>query len=325
MNERLVENISIEILEKINSSDNILLTTHLKPDGDALSSLCTMIEVMEIKGRKYSAVITSALPDNFSYLPNAEKIKIVTPGQPLGAFDLLIALDCPNLSRTGLENIESCQPYLQTVIIDHHPSTGEKNIDQELRVDTAASTTEVLYYFLHFSKIEINQNIASCILTGISTDTGNFLYPSTSTKTMEIASLMMEYGAKLPRIVDYTWRNKTFSAMKLWGKAMSSLHINPEYNIAYAILTREDLGDSGVDLSELEGVSGFLSNLEGVKAILLLVEEDDDIIKGSWRTSDQNMDVSKFAKIMGGGGHKKAAAFRVKGKIERTQERWKIV
>ena len=166
--------------------------------------------------------------------------------------------------------------------------------------------------------------MATCILTGIITDTGNFLYPSTSEKTVEISSEMMSLGARLPKLIENTWRNKSLAAMKIWGKAMSHLEINEKYNIAFTVLPQKDLTDSNLTADEIDGISNFIGNMHDVKAVMLLTELEEGFIKGSLRSSDPDMDISILAKHLGGGGHAKASGFVVKGKLERIEGRWKI-
>ena len=181
-----------------------------------------------------------------------------------------------------------------------------------------------MYYFLRANKIKITRDLANCVLTGIMTDTGNFLYPSTSPETINIASEMLRLGARLPQIMENTWRNKSIAAMKTWGRAMTNLKINKKYNFAFTILKNADVPDE-VSEEELEGMAGFLSNLHNVNGILLLRELPNGQIKGGLRTAKSEVDVSKLARALGGGGHVKAAGFTVEGKLEETKNGWKII
>ena len=208
--------------------------------------------------------------------------------------------------------------------MDHHPKVADYS-DLEIRDPYGSSTAEVIYDFLQANQIKINKNLANCILTGIITDTGNLLYESTSDKTIQIASEMITRGARFPKIIDSTWRNKSLGAMKIWGEAMKGLVINEKYNIAYSILTREMVENKGASEEELEGLSGFLNNLYGIKALLLLREDDNNRIKGSLRTADPNVDVSALAKYFGGGGHIRASGFSLDGQLVKTESGWKIL
>lgn len=311
--------------ETIKSAQNILLTTHGRPDGDALSSTCAMLEICLNEKKRVTAFCFDTPPETFSFLPHLEKIISDKSKFDFSDFDLIIALDCGHVSRTNLsEEIENRTPDQFMIEIDHHPKIQDY-ADLEIRDPACSSTAEVIYNFIKANKIKINKNLANCILTGIMTDTGNLLYESTSDQTIQIASEMLTRGARFPKIIDNTWRNKSLGAMKVWGEAMSNLEINQKYGIAYSVLTKEMIKGKGASEEELEGLSGFLNNLYGIKALMLLREEDNNKIKGSLRTADPNVDVSALAKHLGGGGHVRASGFVVEGKIEKTKTGWKII
>ncbi|MBU4216393.1 bifunctional oligoribonuclease/PAP phosphatase NrnA [Candidatus Parcubacteria bacterium] len=314
-----------EAYEKIKGARNVLVVTHYRPDGDALSSMGIMIELLESLHKKYHAFCSDAPPFQFNFLPHVEKIKSDRDGINFADFDLFIALDCGSLSRTNLTKEIGHRHKDQIAIeFDHHPKIDSySNI--EVRNAKASSTAEVLYFFLKANKVRFNKNFANCILTGILTDTGNLLYESTSEKTIKITSEMLVYGARYPMILENTWRNKSLLSMRVWGRAMSNLKINSFYNFAYSFLTKDDIKNSGVTEEELEGIPGFLSNLAGVKALVFMREEEGGKIKGSLRTTHPDVDISKLAQVLGGGGHKRASGFVVDGKFEEVDGNWRIV
>lgn len=305
----------------IKKSQNILVVTHDNPDGDAVASACFMAEVLKLADKKFSLYCYSQINEQFNFLPHIEEFKNHYENF---SFDLIIALDCGSVKRTKLDKEIIGRNDNQLLLeIDHHPKT-DNYADLEIRDSATAATTEILYYFVKANKIKINKNMANCILTGILTDTGNFLYPSTSPQTINIASEMLKAGARLPQIMENTWRNKSIASMKAWGKAMFNLQINEEYNLAFTVLLAEDVPPE-VTEEDLDGMSGFLSNLGKVNGLLLLREQKNGEIKGSLRTSKPNIDVSRLAQILGGGGHARAAGFTAAGKIEKTENGWKIV
>ncbi|PJB18057.1 hypothetical protein CO116_00295 [Candidatus Falkowbacteria bacterium CG_4_9_14_3_um_filter_38_19] len=313
--------LAIKAYEKIKQAKNILLVTHEKPDGDALAASCALAEMLELLGKTYSIYCFDEPPYQYNFLPYLEKFQT---SHNLAQADLLIVLDCGNLKRTMIDQEINDQNGSKIIIeFDHHPKI-DNYADYEFRIVEAASTTEVIYYFIKHNKIKINKNLANCLLTGIITDTANFLYPSTSSQTITIASEMLTYGAKLPQIMENTWRNKSLSAMKIWGKAMAGLKINKAYNFAVSVLTKKDLDDNLTE-EDMEGISGFLSNLDNVNGVLLLREQPDGNLKGSLRTYNPQVDVSLLARLLGGGGHAKASGFTVEGKLEKTSTGWKIV
>jgi len=305
----------------IKASNNILVITHEQPDGDALASICLMAEILSLINKKYWLYCYDQVNHQYGFLPHLDELKNSYENFD---FDLIITLDCGSIERTKLDKeILGRQPGQPVMEIDHHPKIKDY-ADLEIRDSATSATTEILYYFLRANKIKINKNMASCILTGILTDTGNFLYPSTSPETVNIASEMLVKGAKLPQIMENTWRNKSIASMKTWGKAMSRLKINSQYNFGFTVLKSEDV-PAKVTEEELEGMSGFLSNLSAVNAVMLLRQMPDGKIKGSLRTSKSNVDVSKLARTLGGGGHAKASGFTIEGEIEETDKGWKII
>lgn len=311
----------IKAYNLIKSSNNILVVTHANPDGDAIASACLMAEVLELINKKYYLYCQGQVGPQYDFLPHQEKFKTSLTNFD---FDLIIALDCGNVGRTKLEKeITHRLPHQLVLEIDHHPKVKDY-ANLEIRDATASATTEILYYFIKANKIKMNKNLANCVLTGIMTDTGNFLYPSTSPQTINIASEMLGAGARLPQIMENTWRNKSLASMKTWGKAMSNLEINQKYNLAFTVLRA---ADTPADVSEddLEGMSGFLSNLDKVNGLLLLRELKDGKIKGSLRTSKPKIDLSRLAQTLGGGGHSRAAGFTIDGKLEKTDKGWKVI
>lgn len=308
----------------IEKAEKIFLVIHEKPDGDAVSSVCAMIDSLEKIGKEYYAYCVSPVPSNLCFLPHSEKINSKMP-KDFSTFDVIIPLDCGSLSRTALVDEISNREKSQKVIeFDHHPRIDSYS-DIEVREVHAASTTEIIYDFFKKNKININKEKATCILTGLSTDTGNFLYPSTSEKTIKVSSEMMLRGARLPNIVENTWRNKSISGMKLWGIAINNLEINKKYNFAITIITENDIRTTGANEEDIEGISGFLSNLEDVKGLLMIREDGNGFLKGSFRTAKECIDVSKIARLIGGGGHSKAAGFRMEGGLVREGGKWIVV
>lgn len=310
---------------KIKKAENILIVTHQRPDGDALASSCSMACLLKKLNIKFTIFCQDDPTSNYSFLPFINKITTRRP--PIESFfeyDLIIILDCGNKQRTGIAEEISIRKSNQFCIeFDHHPKIDDY-ANLEIRLSSAAATTEILYYFFKINNIKITKNIANCILTGILTDTANFIYQSTSDKTAEIASKMLSYGARFPEIIEKTWRNKSLSSMKLWGNSLNNLIINKKYNLAFSILSLNEIKKYGSNEDIFDSLANFLGNLYGVKGVILLREEESGKIKGSLRSSHPSVDMSKLAIFLGGGGHAKAAGFFIDGKLKKEGDKWKI-
>lgn len=311
--------------EKIKEAKKILLVTHDKPDGDALGSVCALAEVLSGADKNYRIFCYNAPPRQFEFLSHIEKITANKDDLDFRAYDLIIVVDCGGINRTKLtEEILGRNNDQFVIEFDHHPKMDDY-ADLEIRLPDSSSTAEVLYDFFKANNIRFNKNLANCLLAGILTDTGNFLYPSTSDKTVKVGAEMLAAGARFPLILENTWRNKNLPGMKFWGKAISNLNINPEYNFAYTVLTYDDIAQSGVADEEFDGIAGFLSNLHGVSGLLVLREDTKGKLKGSLRTAHPDIDISRLAKILGGGGHAKSSGFVLEGHIEKTEAGWKVI
>ena len=329
----------ITAYHKIKIASKILVISHINPDGDALSSTGAFLELLNNLNIPAVGFCAKKNDTTFDYLPHQSKIISHQTDLPaLTSFDLILILDCGSLSRTDLasEILElkklETRPYI--IEFDHHPKMDDYS-DLEIRNPDKAATAEIIYDFFKENKISFNKNLANCILTGILTDTGNFLYPNSSEHNLEIASQMMSCGAQFPKIVNNILRNKNFLVMKLWGMAMNNLRVNKKYNIAYSVITKDDLlelnklgtteeVDHFLHSDVFGDITGFLGNLSDVKAVMLLREEGGKI-KGSLRTSKSEMDISGLAKYLGGGGHPKASGFTLDGSIIKQGDGWEIV
>lgn len=323
---------------KIKSAKRILVIGHTSPDADALASVGAILEIAAGLGAGTYAYAAKKISDAYEFIPNEDLISTEEP-EDLRIFDVIIILDCGSISRTGLEvrlrtliraeqeGRLSQRPYM--IEFDHHLAQ-EAYADLEIRLPDKASTTEIIYHFLKANNLEISRTLANCILIGLLTDTGHFLHANSSREALAISSEMLLRGASLPKIIDHTVNNKSFSALKVWGRALENMKLNPETGLAASALTAAELKELLAPVearaeADLYGdIVSFLSTLGGVRVALLLREEGD-IVKGSLRTNDDEVDVAKIAQNWGGGGHKKAAGFTIPGKLLKTDKGWKVV
>lgn len=317
----------IQAYQRITKAKNILIVSHWHPDPDALSAIGVMIEIAESQGKKYFAYASEKEELTFNFLPHEEKVASKLPEDfSLKNYDLLLVLDCGSPKRTGISQHlqefkdQGLRENIYIIEFDHHPRT-ESFADLEIRIPHLGSTAELLYYFLKENGVKINKNLANLLLAGILTDTGNFLYPVTSDGAIKISSELLEKGAQLPKILQNTSRRQDLLSLKIWGLALRNLRINERYNLGVTVLSQKELMEIiDQDNVELVGhdvfgdVAGALSNLGGVKGVLLLRDTAEGL-KGNWRSSDQSVNMNHLAQIFGGGGHPQASGFLLPGKI----------
>lgn len=312
-------------LEIIKNSSRVLVLTHRDPDGDAVASTCAVSLLLDRLKKSYQLFAPTPPSTNFLFLTNMEKITSDPDDIDFYGYDLIIILDCGSITRTDMAYyIENKQPHQTILEFDHHPREERKYSDLEIRLTQAAATSEVLYYFFYKNGIKINKNLAECILTGILTDTANFMHSSATKNTIDIASHMMNKGAPFTKITKHVWQNKSLNSVKLWSRVLNNLKINPKYNIAFTVLTKKDLDKFRENEDDITAIANNLNNLKGVKAVIFLRQEKENMIKGSLRAVHPDVNVAKLANFLGGGGHVKAAGFSLEGKIKKTRNGWKI-
>ncbi len=305
-------------LELIKSSKKIFLTMHEGPDGDDLGSVLAMRLYLTKLGKEVSVAIKGNVPDNLKFLPGWE---FVEPEIKDLDFDLAIIFGCNKLTRPGFPKLETIKQ--DTINFDHHPDNTEFATVNVVDPSTSA-VAELVYYFLDYAHAEISKDMATCMLTGIFTDTGGFKHANTSSQALEVASNLLKKGARIDKIAVQTMGKKRPSAIKAWAKGLENARFDTEKKMVFSVLTEEDLREIGASDEDLDGFVELLNNMPQAKFALLL-RQDGDVVKGSLRSEpNKKVDVSKIAKSFGGGGHKLASGFKIKGKLTRKGDAWLI-
>lgn len=313
-----------QIYRKLLDARRILIISHYNPDGDALASLSVFSAILHYLNKNFQAYCRTPLTAAHCYLPHLEAVTSLMAPSDFADFDLIISLDCGSVSRTGLAELILSRSKEQFFAeIDHHPPVEDLS-DLAYRPLGISSTAELLYNFCLINHLPINYLIAQGILTGLTTDTGCFIYPATTSATITAAASMLQHGARLPTVINQTMRSQSLAALRLWGLALSRLTINKHLGLAYTVLTYQDWTNYQATESMADDLAGWLVCLAGVRAILLLKQSEPGLIKGSWRTTHDDIDVGQLARLMGGGGHAKAAGFACKGNLSQNNSYWQI-
>ncbi len=317
MNTQLQETYK-EIFAHIDAAEHVMLTMHRKPDGDCAGSSLAVSHYLDQIKKPHTAFCVDELGSSLKFLPGQEKVTSDPEHwHPEKAkFDLLIVFDSGDLRHNGIADyVDKLTHDFKIINIDHH-ATNEGYGHVNLVIDNASSTCEIVHDLLD-SINALNKNIATCLMTGLITDTGNFTNLATTASAINTAAKLQLHGANLKQISERTMQNRKYTTLKLWGRALERLTPN-KAGIAVAMITRDDILECEADSEAVEGVSNFLNSLDqqtDAKAVLVLTELDPGQIKGSLRTTHPLMDVAKIATLLGGGGHKKAAGFSIDGHI----------
>lgn len=254
---------------------------------------------------------------NFIITPNGGHFtkEMITSGEGDFHFEAIVVLDSTDLERIGTpyENNPEIFYDVPVINIDHH--AGNDQFGKINLVDiTATSTSEILVSVLETLTGDpkfISDEIATSLLTGIITDTNSFQNTNTTPKSLTVAAQLVASGGRQQDIIKYIYKTKPLSTLRLWGRALSNLRDERDYQFVWTELYKKDYLEVGASEPESSGViDELLKTASGVDFALLLSEKNGDV-HGSLRATNKNQDVSAIAKIFGGGGHTMAAAFQI--------------
>ncbi|MCX7834041.1 MAG: bifunctional oligoribonuclease/PAP phosphatase NrnA [Ignavibacteria bacterium] len=300
-----------QIINLISKSKNIVLTTHLIPDGDAIGCELAFYHYLKAKGKKVNIINHSTTPDNYKFLDTRKVIKLFRENKEkniklIEKADLIFLLDTNEYDRTkGLsEYITKAQS--KKICIDHHLGNNGKLFDVYLSDTEVPATAILLYKLIKFDNEKyINKNVAVNLYAGIMTDTGSFRFPRTTAETFIICADLVKKGADPVAIYEETYNKLKKEKIKLLGKFIDSLTFHNNNSLAIGVITQQDLKNYNAEVHDIEGFSTVIMSIEGIKVGIVIVEMKNDI-KCSFR-SKGNINVRNFAKYFGGGGHKNAA------------------
>ena len=306
-----MKDIFLKINEAILEANSILIATHEKPDGDACGSALALALYLQSLGKNFQIFANDKAPDFLFFMPLIDRM--TTSAEVFSKkWDLVICVDATSTSRAFLP--DDFVSHSLIINFDHHITND--NFGKHNVMDAAASSTaEIFFNFFKAIDFPIDRRLASCLLTGILTDTGGFSHPNTSTKTMAIASELMKKGTKIHQIFNHVVHNKSLGGLRLWGMVLSRIQTNQKLDLAYTYVTADDLINYQVPEEEIDGLVNFL-NVISDYSVVMLFKIDKGFTKASIRTKRDDIDVSRLALAFGGGGHQKAAGFSLPWRLE---------
>jgi phosphoesterase RecJ-like protein len=296
-----------KIAEEINRADHILLLTDERIDGDTIGATLGMYHVLKEMGKEVEVFSPRPLDGRLAFLPGVEVIQRDSVLFEETHFDLAMIFDCAD--GKYIEEYRNTLKSIPLIVFDHHDSNKGYGALNLIEPDSA-SAAEVVWRFVKNAHLPMNRPAAQCFLAGIVTDTDVFSTSNTNIPALEAAPDLSRLGAKLQEIIRETIMNRSVSTLKLWGLAFERLHKNPEFGAIATAITQKDLFDVGACEDDVHKLSNFLNAmLEGYEVVLVLYEMKEGSVKGSLRS--QTQDVAKMAEKYGGGGHIRAAGFKI--------------
>ena len=327
----------IDLLEKILQGKNtVALGGHVRPDGDCVGSCVGLFLYIRKNFPKIDVdVYLEPIPPAFSLIVGTDQIKSQKElsfvygdlleeetSQSLDAlndsvkrYDLFITLDCAGKDRLGFST-----PFFNraqsTFCIDHHIS-NEGFADLNYIVPEASSTSELVYSILNDDRMD--KEIAEALFMGIIHDTGVFRYDNASSTTLKVVANLLEKGVKNDEIIEKTFYERTFPQTKIIGKALLKSELILDEQCILCVVTKDEMSRYNVTSMDLDGIVSQLWLVKDIHVAIFMYELETGDFKVSLRSSDK-VDVSEIAKKFGGGGHKKAAGFEMKGPSEKIVE-----
>ncbi len=304
------------------SARRICCICHRNPDGDAIGSITGMSLLLQeyVPDIPVVMLCVDPSPPTFHFLSAAHRIR--NDIQPEDG-DAFIVLDC---AEPHLTELHERFPQLfdratyPSVQFDHHHSNS-RFAQVNFVFPDAASTCEIVLAFADAVAWVVSADAATCLLTGVYTDTGGLLHSNTSPRVYRTVARLLRCGARQQTIVRDVFRTAKLSTLRLWGRVLEKISITAE-GAAISALTEGDFLATGADYSELTGAIDYVNAIPGMKFSLILAERQGKV-KGSLRTMRDDVDVSALAAKFKGGGHKKAAGFALPGKLK-SEVRWTV-
>jgi len=304
------------ILETLRGSRTCCVVGHVRPDGDCIGSQLALARALQNQGKKVVCWNQDPLPAKFAFLDPEHQLTAPVRGR---AFDCVIAVDCASLERLG--RTASCIRRRRSLInIDHHVSN---TCYGDLNWISAAdpSTGELIYRLLQRARWPLNPNLASCLYTAISTDTGSFQYPSTRPSTLRIAAALLQRGANLERIAQEVYQSASLARLHLVRTLYQRLELHLDHRVASFALRQTDYARAGAKPEDSEGLIDHLRAIAPVVVACLLEESGSEHTRISLRSKDPRVDVNRVAAQFGGGGHPAAAGATAQGGIATVRRR----
>lgn len=295
--------------ETLQAAHRILITSHIRPDGDAIGSMLGFGLALRQAGKDVVMGLSDSIPQNLLHLPGSREIVRT----PRGEFDTFIIVDAADFKRIGAA-FNAHQPDIQ---VDHHitnPGYARLNWVDPDSVATAAILAEILPQL----GLEITQPVAEALLTGIVTDTIGFRTSNMNPQALRLAADLMEKGANLPELYYRGLVQRSFEEARYWGVGLSTLQ--KKGRIIWSTLTQADRRTVGYNGNDDADLANLLSSISECDIAILFNEQKHDHVKVSWR-AQPGWDVSKLAAQFGGGGHPAAAGAEISGSLEEVQAR----
>jgi len=294
-----------KVLQEIEQRRRFLVTSHARPDGDAIGSALALAQILRKMGKSAQVVMGDSVPVIYKVLPYSESI--LHAAHVNGDCDAAIILECDSIQRTRLEGLENC--FL--INIDHHVS-GRPFADVNWIDPHAVATAEMVFRLAREAGVKFSPEIATCLYTALMTDTGSFMFQGTNENTFSLARELALAGADPAHCARGIYFAHSVSKIRLLGEALRNLHV--EGHIGYVWVTQKQMERCAAIEEDCEGLVNYVLSIGGVEVAAFFRELPDGRYRVSLRSKGK-LDVARVAESFGGGGHECASGCSLDGPL----------
>ena len=296
------------IVEAVRARQTFVLSSHMRPDGDAIGSQLAMAYALRAMGKDVRVVNRDAAPPPLMAFPGVPEIDVAPAVS--GEFEAAIVMECGDLARTGVAGLD--RGFV--INIDHHP--GNTSYGQINWFDaSAAACGEMVFDIVGALGVRLTPEIATHIYVAILTDTGSFHFSSISPRTFDICRVLLEAGVDPVRVARSVFDSSTMARLKLFGALLSGMQVDPTGRIAVLYLDHEMARAAGGSYEDTDGLINEPLTVKEIQAVVFFKHVEGDEYRVSMRSKGA-IDVNAVANGFGGGGHKNAAGCTATGRIE---------
>src|SRR5271165_5944914 len=300
-----------EVLNQIGRRQTFILTSHARPDGDAVGSALACCQILRSMGKQANVVLSDGVPGIYRPLPFSDSVLRTTDHAPQA--EAVIILECDSVQRTCLTGLE--QHYL--INIDHH-ATARPFADLNWIDPSACATAEMIFRLAREAGVKISPEVATCLYTAVLTDTGSFCFTGTTERTFALAQELVRCGADPVKIAHSVYFSTQLSKMRLLGEALRTLH--RDGSLAWMHVTHRTMEMCESQEEDCEGLVNYALAIEGIEVALFFREQPEGGFRVSLRSKGA-VNVAKVAESFGGGGHTCASGCAIEGPLSVATER----
>ena len=305
-----------EIAAALRAAQNIVVLSHVRPDGDAFGSQLALGLSLRELGKNVTIWNEDGLLEKYDFLPGGDLL--ATPPAEPQTFDLAVALDTATQVRLGLAGEAVRAP--RWINIDHHPSNPRYG--DLVHIDsTSPATGQILFELITTQDLPMNREIAENLFVAISTDTGSFQYPNTTARTFEIGGALVQCGVDVGRISQLLYENYPRRRTELLRELLGTMRFEADGKIASFSLSLKVAAELDVKPEDNEGLIDHLRAIHGVIVAIFFEELPEGKVRVSMRSKDKAADVSAICQRFGGGGHTLAAGARLRGTLVEAEQK----